>query len=143
MEILLPTAVFLIVIAIFAGSYLLFNKEEGRSIHSAAERYSPVLQDENKISLLQDRKLSNIPILHRFLASLPLLGKLNTLMQQAKVNLLVGEFLLIDAICAMGTLWLCSLRNMSYAFVFLFALIAVSIPFLILLSRRKKERIRF
>ena len=94
MVFVLLSAIFFSVLLIFEVGYALFGKTEQRSTRKAVEKYAFHEKTTLQINLVRIRKLSEIPTLDRVLSSLPVFLKLDDLLIQSGIKMLVSVFLL-------------------------------------------------
>lgn len=94
MVFVLLSAIFFSVLLIFEVGYALFGKTEQRSTRKAVEKYASHEKTTPQINLVRIRKLSEIPTLDRVLSSLPVFLKLDDLLIQSGIKMLVSVFLL-------------------------------------------------
>ncbi|MCJ7603478.1 MAG: type II secretion system F family protein [Desulfobulbaceae bacterium] len=90
----LLSAIFSSILLIFEVGYALFGKTQQRSTRKAVEKYASQDKAPKQINLLYIRKLSEIPALDRILSSLPVFLKLDDLLIQSGIKMLVSVFLL-------------------------------------------------
>lgn len=90
----LLSAIFSSILLIFEVGYALFGKTQQRSTRKAVEKYASQDKAPKQINFLHIRKLSEIPPLDRILSSLPVFLKLDDLLIQSGIKMLVSVFLL-------------------------------------------------
>lgn len=94
MTFVLLSAIFFSVLLIFEVGYALFGKTQQRSTRKAVEKYASQEKAPEQINLFYIRKLSEIPTFDRILSSLPVFLKLDDLLIQSGIKMLVSVFLL-------------------------------------------------
>lgn len=94
MVFVLLSAIFFSVLLIFEVNYALFGKTQQRSTRKAVEKYASHEKTTSQINLFYIRKLSEIPSLDRILSALPVFLKLDDLLIQSGIKMLVSVFLL-------------------------------------------------
>lgn len=94
MTFVLLAAIFFSILLIFEVGYALFGKTQQRSARKTVEKYASHEKAPEQINLLHIRKLSEIPLLDRILSSLPIFLKLDDLLVQGGIKMLVSVFLL-------------------------------------------------
>ena len=144
MELILAAAVFLIILAVFiAGFALLAGGRRQRSVHKAVEKYTTIGTEGEDVNILYYRKFSEIRPFHTLLAVIPAVRNLDELMQQARVKMLAGVFILTSLVCgAMAFLFALSLGQ-GFGLALPLATIALYLPYLNLLMRRRQQRAKF
>jgi len=97
----------------------------------------------NGISILRSRSLSEIPLLHRILLRIPVLGRLDRLLEQADVRYPLGFFLLLTILLAFMGFIGGSLATRNYALSIMIAALLAGIPVLYVRSRKKRRMKKF
>ncbi|NLZ16758.1 MAG: pilus assembly protein [Desulfobulbaceae bacterium] len=144
MELLFALALFAVILLAFWGGYALFLKpEKGRSLYGMVAKYSPRKSEGEYVDLYYHRKLSDIPFLQFILERIPLVRSLDSLMQQAGVNMLAGVFILLCLVAAAFTYLIGSLWSKHVEVALGLALLALILPYVLLLFRRRRQRFRF
>lgn len=143
MKIVFSAAIFFLIIIVFELLYSLFKKPDVRSAGRVAERYTDSLEGKKEIDILYYRKFSDIKLFDTILAAIPAVGRLDELMQQGGIKTLAGVFLLsvltTGAICVL----LCTTSGIGLPTALVIAAVAMLLPFLYLLYKRKQRRSRF
>lgn len=97
----------------------------------------------NGISILRRRSLSEIPLLHRILLRVPVVGRLDRLLEQADVRYPLGFFLLLTIFLAFIGFIGGSLATRNYALSIMIAALLAGIPVLYVRSRKKRRMKKF
>lgn len=144
MDLLLVGALFFIILLLFvAGYFLAMPTAPKRSIDQAMQRYTPDVERPEDINILFYRKFSDVKPLNRLLAAIPLMRHLDELMQQGRVRMLVGVFILLSLVIG----GVCMLIGLQMSGRFDVALVCMAfglyLPFLNLQMRRNQQRNRF
>ncbi|WP_136796456.1 type II secretion system F family protein [Desulfosediminicola ganghwensis] len=144
MEYAFAAALFFLLLIIFELLYSFFNKGESRPIDRVMERYSRgELPDEQELDILYYRKFSEIKLLNAILSASPIVRRLDSLMQQGGVNMLVGVYLLLTMTIGAVTFLLCSMVSFPSVLSALITGLAMLVPFLYLKFRRARRRSKF
>jgi len=144
MEYAFAAALFFLLLIIFELLYSFFNKGESRSVERVMERYSKGgVPDEQELDILYYRKFSEIKFLNTILNASPMIRRLDSLMQQGGVKMLVGVYLLLTLTIGSVTYLFCSLVSFPMVLGALISCLAMLVPFLYLKFRRAKRRSRF
>lgn len=144
MELLVTATIFVLVLTACGLLYSLIGKNDTRPLHQVASRFTAQQPREEKdIDIFHSRKYSNINLFNRSLAILPGVVKLDGLLQQSGVKMLVGPLILL-------TLTLGVAGYMAGVILLRRDTIALAIgggiallPCLSLIYRRKQRRARF
>ncbi|CAG36258.1 type II secretion system F family protein [Desulfotalea psychrophila] len=142
MELFLALTLFFLILIILQVSYSLIVRRDSRSIQMMVEKYST--PQEVRRDALNHNNLSNIKLFNEILLAIPPVKKLAELMQQGGVKILAGVFilssLLFSAVAFLVSFFL--LKN-HIAVSVTAAAVALLLPFLWLLSKRRQRRINF
>jgi len=93
--------------------------------------------------VLRDELLSDIPALNRILYKIPMAEKLARLIEQANVQIRVGQFLLLTLTIGMTGFLVGLLINRGMLFAIGLGLFLAAMPYLDIRWRRHKRKIRF
>lgn len=144
MELILAAAVFLIILLVFAACFaLLAGGRQQRSLSQAVDKYTVASSADKDIDILYYRKFSDIKLFHAFLATIPAVRSLDELMQQARVNMLAGVFILTTLVCGAVALLVGQALTHQMGIALVLAAIAFFLPTFNLLLRRRQQRAKF
>ncbi|MDD1713528.1 MAG: type II secretion system F family protein [Methanoregulaceae archaeon] len=94
-------------------------------------------------SLLRAEVLSGSPIIHQFLLKVPGIRKLQLFLQQAAMDTTVGMLLTLSLLAGWVAFLAALLFNAPFLLALLFALLALSIPFLVVAVKRQRRFLKF
>lgn len=143
MKIVFAVSIFLLIFIAFELIYSLFGKSDKREIDTAVDRYANRRSKDEEISLLYHRKFSDIPLLNTILTRIPVVGRLDELMQQGGVKMLAGVFILISLTAGALAYLCCTLLLQPPPVSILAAAAAIYCPFFYLFYKRGKRRAQF
>jgi len=115
----------------------LLNERLAEAIRSSAH------SSDADVQLAREELLSEIPWLNRSLVKLEVSSRLKRIIDQADVNVTVMRLILFSATAGVLAFLATSMISHSYLLRFVFGVIAGSVPFLHVLSKRKKRMNRF
>ena len=93
----------------------------------------------NGVSILRRRTLSEIPFLNRILLGIPIVGRLDGLLQQADVRYTLGFFILLTIFLAFIGFLGGSLVTRNYVLSIIIAVPLGAMPFFYVRSRKKRR----
>lgn len=97
MELLLTIVVFILLLLLFKIGFSVLERSGWRSVRKTVEKYAivdaPLLRD---MDIRYQRKLSEIRILDKLLSHLPLVLKLDNIIQQSGVKILADVFIFLS-----------------------------------------------
>jgi len=143
MNIILAVALFFLILILFELLYSIFKKPDKRSIGEAVERYSSGSPLDEEIDILYYRKFSDIKVLNTLLSAVPLVGRLDELMQQGGVKTLAGIYILLTPTMGLISYLICAVLKLSVPLTGIISIIVMLLPLLYLLYRRMKRRSQF
>jgi tight adherence protein B len=114
-----------------------------RRIQMVKAEMLPSADEDAESVLLRSEVLSTFPAIHRFLLRLPGIAKLQLFIQQSAADITPG-FLLIIALFSGWVVFLVALLfKLAVILALLFALLAISIPFLVIAIKRQRRFLKF
>ncbi|WP_136805716.1 type II secretion system F family protein [Desulfosediminicola flagellatus] len=144
MEYAFTGALFCLLLIIFELLYSLLKKESSRPVERVVERYSQGgISEEQELNILYYRKFSDIKFFDALLRVSPIARRLDSLMQQGGVKMLVGVFLLLTLTIGSVVFLLCSMIPFPYLLSGAVSLFAMTVPYLFLRLQRARRRSRF
>ena len=141
MTFVLLSAIFFSVLLIFEVGYALFGKTQQRSTRKAVEKYASQEKAPEQINLFYIRKLSEIPTFDRILSSLPVFLKLDDLLIQSGIKMLLSVFLLTSLTLGAVIFLAAHLYTGKMIVVLPITAVVVLIPFLYI-SFMKQRRLQ-
>lgn len=143
MELLTAATIFVLVLIACALIYALLGESDTRSVQLVVSRFTAPPPKDQEIDIYYSRKYSNIRILNTLLTVLPGVRKLDELLQQSGVKMLVGMLLLSSlTLGIVGYLASVTLLRRELLAMAIGCGIAFS-PCLSLMYRRKQRRAQF
>lgn len=141
---LFTTLIFLAVVLLVEGAYLIWNSSKGPEAERIARRLRTMSAGshggEQNISIVKDRLLSKTPIMQRVLLQLPRVGAMDRLLQQSGVTWSVSEFLGLTLIAFLVALFGASYLPLPWIFRLTIAGVAALLPYLYI-TRAKAKRL--
>lgn len=149
MDLILFAVIFIIVLAVTQSLFMLmrsgrFNPEVGR-LRKEIKGLSADRAGASGVDIVKKRTLSSIPWLNEALLGhkVPTLSRLERLLVQGDVTQPLGFFLLLSAVSAAGVGFLFFLLSSSLAVSILMAVLAAPLPWLYVITRKKRRLARF
>jgi tight adherence protein B len=93
--------------------------------------------------LLRSEVLSNVPLIHRILITIPGTKQLNLFIQQSATETTVGMLLTFCLLSAWLVFLACLLLGLAVILAIIFGLLAASIPFLVIAVKRQRRFLKF
>jgi len=146
MTILIGVSVFIFTILLIEGSYLFFKRVKNPELKGIRKRLrllaSEGYDSEMIISLLRKRSLSNVPWFNRLLLKIPLMRKIDLLLDQSGSRHPLGIFVLLSCLLMFVGYLLCSLvmRNVLMSIVGVLVLGSLPFFYIIIKKRRRMEK---
>jgi tight adherence protein B len=103
----------------------------------------PAIGEDAETVLLRSEVLSTFPVLHRLLIKLPGIEKLQLFIQQSAADITPGFLLTIALFSGWVVFLVALLFKLAVALALLFALLAISIPFLVIAIIRQRRFLKF
>jgi tight adherence protein B len=138
--------VFIAVVFLLEGGYVLWNDHRGPEVQRLQKRLQVLSAGEHGtelIEVMKSRKLSEAPWADRMLATIPRVAALDRWLQQSGTGLAVGRFMFMSAVCGLTPLLLASLFRLPLLLVFAFSAIGASLPALFVGQARSKRLHKF
>ena len=141
---LFATLIFLAVVLLVEGAYLVWNSSKGPEAERIARRLRTMSAGshggEQSISIVKERLLSKTPMVQRVLLQMPRVGALDRLLQQSGVTWTVFDFLALTLIAFLAALFGASYLPMPWLFRLLIAAVVAMLPYLYV-TRAKAKRL--
>lgn len=141
---LFATLIFLAVVLLVEGAYLIWNSSKGPEAERIARRLRVMSAGshggEQNISIIKDRLLSKTPMMQRVLLQMPRVGAMDRLLQQSGVTWSVSDFLGLSLIAFLATLFGTSYLPMPWLFRLVIAVVVALLPYLYV-TRAKTKRL--
>lgn len=145
MYIILGVLIFIVcvfVIEMCHYAYGTIRNPERRKIQKRLRALAPG-KYKNGVSILRRRTLSDIPFLNRILLGIPIVGRLDGLLQQADVRYPLGFFILLTIFLAFTGFVGSSLVTRNYVFSIIIAVLLGAMPFFYVRLRKNKRMKKF
>ncbi|HBG17956.1 MAG TPA: type II secretion protein F [Desulfobulbaceae bacterium] len=143
MKIAFAATIFFLIFIAFELAYSLIRKPDSRVVNKAVARYASGLPNDEEISLQYHRKFSDIQVFNSFLAAIPLVGRLDELMQQGGVKMLAGVFILLSFTVGAVLLLCCSLLLQPVPISLMISSVGFFMPYLYLFHKRRQRKAQF
>jgi tight adherence protein B len=146
MGIIIGIGIFVTIVLFIEASYLglrKFSESETRTIKKRLRTLSAGGSNFDEIDLVRKRMLSELPWLNRLLLSITRLNQLDRLIEQANASLPLSFFILLSLLLAALGFASGMIMRMHSAVAIVFAVILGAMPFLYLLSLKKKRMAKF
>jgi tight adherence protein B len=141
---LFATLIFLAVVLLVEGAYLVWNSSKGPEAERIARRLRTMSAGshggEQSISIVKDRLLSKTPMMQRIFLQMPRVGALDRLLQQSGVSWSVADFLGLTLIAFLAALFGASFLPMPWLFRLVIAAVVALIPYMYV-TRAKAKRL--
>lgn len=141
---LFATLIFLAVVLLVEGAYLVWNSSKGPEAERIARRLRTMSAGshggEQSISIVKERLLSKTPMVQRVLLQMPRVGALDRLLQQSGVTWTVFDFLALTLIAFLAALFGTSYLPMPWLFLLVIAAVVALLPYLYV-TRAKAKRL--
>lgn len=139
-------AIFIAVVLLLEGVYATWNSTRGPEAKRIARRLQAMSAGSHvgqaDISILKKRLLSEAPGLQRLLLRIARFHTLDRLLEQSGMKLNVAQFCLFSLLCGMVVLALLLYFAVPLAIALLCAVLALAIPLLVVLARKRKRLAR-
>jgi tight adherence protein B len=148
MNLILFVVIFIVVLAVIQALFVLlrsrFNPEVGR-LRKEIKSLSADHRRPDRINIVKQRTLSEIPWFNEVLLGFRVstFSRLERLLAQAGVKQPLGFFLLLSATCAVGAGVLLYLLNRNLPASILLAILAASLPWLWVLTKKRRRLAQF
>jgi tight adherence protein B len=130
---LFATLIFLAVVLLIEGAYLVWNSSKGPEAERIARRLRLMSAGshggEQNISIIKERMLSKTPLMQRLLLQVPRVGAIDRLLQQSGVTWSVSDFFGLTAFAFLITLFGASFLTMPWLLRFGLATLVALIPY--------------
>lgn len=139
-------ALFVAVVFLFEGAYLLWSDYKGPEVQRLERRLRTLSAGHHgteAMSLLKQRNLSDAPLLERLLLTLPRAFLVDRWLQQAGVSMTVGRFMFVSLLSALIALVVAILFRFPFVAAVLFAAAAGAVPMLLVARTRSKRMNKF
>lgn len=145
---LIPFFVFLACLFIVYALYLLTSRKSDAKRALLDERLAEAIRSsahstDLEVQLAREELLSEIPWVNRSLLKLEISARLKGLIDQADLHITVMRLVLFSATAAALGFLAASMITISFGLMVLFGVIAGSLPFLHVLSKRRKRLKKF
>ena len=143
---LFATLIFLAVVLLVEGAYLVWNSSKGPEAERIARRLRTMSAGshggEQTISIVKDRLLSKTPMMQRVLLQMPRVGAMDRLLQQSGVTWSVSDFFGLTLIAFLAALFGTSYLPLPWVFRLLIAAVVGLLPYLYVPRAKAKRLIR-
>ncbi len=143
---LFATLIFLAVVLLVEGLYLVWNSSKGPEAERIARRLRTMSAgshgDEKNISIVKDRLLSKMPMMQRVLLQMPRVGAMDRLLQQSGVTWSVSDFFGLTLLAFFAALFGASYLPLPWIFRLAIAGTAALLPYLYVTRAKTKRLVR-
>jgi len=147
MDILIGVSVFIFTILLIEGSYLFFKRVKNPELKGIRKRLRLLASEgydaETIISLLRKRSLSDVPWFNRLLLKIPLMRKIDRLLDQSGSRNPLGLFVLLSCLLMFVGYLLCSLVMRNVLMSLVGVLILGSLPFWYIMIKKRRRMEKF
>jgi tight adherence protein B len=141
---LFATLIFLAVVLLVEGAYLVWNSSKGPEAERIARRLRTMSAGshggEQNISIVKERMLSKTPLMQRVLLQVPRVGAMDRLLQQSGVTWSVSDFFGLTLLAFLVALFGASYLSLPWIFRLAIAFVAALLPYLYV-TRAKAKRL--
>ena len=143
---LFATLIFLAVVLLIEGAYLVWNSSKGPEAERIARRLRTMSAGshggEQTISIVKDRLLSKTPMMQRVLLQMPRVGAMDRLLQQSGVTWSVSDFFGLTLIAFLAALFGTGYLPLPWIFRLAIAGVAALLPYLYVTRAKTKRLVR-
>ena len=143
---LFATLIFLAVVLLIEGAYLVWNSSKGPEAERIARRLRTMSAgshgEEHSISIVKERLLSKMPLMQRVLLQMPRVGAMDRLLQQSGVTWSVSDFFALTLLLFLVALFGASYLPMPWLFRLVIAGVVALIPYLYVTRAKTKRLVR-
>ena len=141
---LFATLIFLAVVLLIEGAYLVWNSSKGPEAERIARRLRTMSAGshggEQNISIVKERLLSKTPMIQRVLLQMPRVGAMDRLLQQSGVTWSVSDFFGLTLMAFLVALFGTSYLPIPWIFRIAIAAVVALLPYLYV-TRAKAKRL--
>lgn len=141
---LFATLIFLAVVLLIEGAYLVWNSSKGPEAERIARRLRMMSAGahggEHNISIIKDRMLSKTPVMQRILLQVPRVGAMDRLLQQSGVTWSVSDFFGLSLLAFLAALFAASYLPAPWLFNLVIATVVAMLPYFYV-TRAKTKRL--
>lgn len=141
---LFATLIFLAVVLLIEGAYLVWNSSKGPEAERIARRLRMMSAGahggEHNISIIKDRMLSKTPVMQRILLQVPRVGAMDRLLQQSGVTWSVSDFFGLSLLAFLAALFAASYLPAPWLFSLVIATVVAMLPYFYV-TRAKTKRL--
>ena len=141
---LFATLIFLAVVLLIEGAYLVWNSSKGPEAERIARRLRTMSAGshggEQNISIIKERMLSKTPMMHRVLLQMPRVGAMDRLLQQSGVTWSVSDFFGLTLLAFLVALFGVSYLPFPWIVRIAIAAVVALLPYLYV-TRAKAKRL--
>jgi tight adherence protein B len=147
MEILIGISVFICVILLIEGSYLFFRRAKNPELKRIRKRLRLLASEgydtETITSLLRKRSLSDVPWFNRLLLKIPLMHRIDRILEQSGSRYPIGLFVLVSFLLIFVGYLLLSLLRANIVISVMGMLVLGSLPFFYINIKKKNRMKKF
>lgn len=150
MELIISGAVFIVILLVVAGAFLLLRRRLDPDLRMVRKKLVEIStglkgrEDTGDIDIRKkERLLSDIPWLNQVLRSIPLLRRIDRLLLHANVQYPLGVFILISCVLAVAGFFAVLFLRGGYMGSFLIAACLSMMPFFYVSLKKKKRMEKF
>lgn len=141
---LFATLIFLAVVLLIEGAYLVWNSSKGPEAERIARRLRMMSAGahggEHNISIIKERMLSKTPVMQRILLQVPRVGAMDRLLQQSGVTWSVSDFFGLSLLAFLAALFAASYLPAPWLFSLVIATVVAMLPYFYV-TRAKTKRL--
>lgn len=141
---LFATLIFLAVVLLIEGAYLVWNSSKGPEAERIARRLRMMSAGahggEHNISIIKERMLSKTPVMQRILLQVPRVGAMDRLLQQSGVTWSVSDFFGLTLLAFLAALFAASYLPAPWLFSLVIATVVAMLPYFYV-TRAKTKRL--
>jgi tight adherence protein B len=146
MNIVIGIGVFIVTVLLIEGGYLFFrsiNNPEVKGIRKQLKLLSQGYRTDEIISLIRKRSLSEVPWLNRVLLKIPLMHKIDRILEQSNTPYPLGVFILLSGLFVFIGYVICLKAASSALISVIGAFVLGLIPFFYIDFRKKRRMQKF
>jgi tight adherence protein B len=145
----LSILIFLVTVGLVISGFYFFihapaeKRRLRERIEIAKQEISESSVQSSETRLLRAEVLSTFPAIHRLLLQIPGINRLQLFVQQSAANITVGMLLTLTLLLGWFVFLFSLLFQMVWVIAFILALLAASIPFMVIAIKRQRRFMRF
>src|SRR5437870_2717235 len=145
---ILTSLIFLVTLGLLISASYFFvlaplQKQKLKTRLAAVQEMTVRSEHTPEEEILRREMLSDIPLLNRILVELPLVARIQLLLEQAAIDMQVAAFLLIVFSAMLAAMLVALVVDLTFVSAALVSIMAGAVPFLVALYKRRQRFSKF